>query len=325
MPTPVPGTAAHIWFTPATDADRFLPEGPRSIVVSGRPAIAWVNIQTSANAESGAIHLRFLDTGEHRTIPLPGRPGMLFPTDRPDVLLIGMEKEIGRVHLLTGSWEPLARLPDDHPRTIINDGEIVPGGDAIVFGTKDLHFADPIAGLYLYSIPENRITPLAGGQVCSNGKVFAPGCGLTLFDIDTPKKIVARYRLDPENRRLIADGIAVDLRQTAGFPDGMCDVGDGTVIVAFYNPDPIPAGRAGRYRLDTGELVAEWTTPGSPRVTCPLLLQFDGTVKLVLTTATEGMPAEQRELCPNAGCLFLADTNLTTRPDGEIARFDPIA
>lgn len=321
MSAAVPSTTAHVWFTPPSEADRFLPEGPRVVEVSGRSALAWVNIQTDPDATTGAIHLRDLETGEHRLIPLPGRPGMLLPTDHPDVLLIGMGKEIGRVHLPTGRWEPLARIPDDNPRTIINDGEIVPGGEAIVFGTKDLQFADPIAALYLFTITDGRVTRLAGGQVCSNGKVFGPECGVTLYDIDTPKKIVARYRLDRENRQLVSAGTAIDLRQTAGFPDGMRDVGDGTVIVAFYNPDPLPAGRAARYRLDTGELVEEWTTPGSPRVTCPLLVQLDGAVKLLLTTATEGMPAVQRALCPNAGCLFLADTTVPTIPEPARVRF----
>ncbi|MCZ2342965.1 MAG: SMP-30/gluconolactonase/LRE family protein [Bacteroidales bacterium] len=315
MATAVPATTAAVWWTPPSETDRFLPEGPRVILVSGRLAIAWVNIQTGMDATAGAVHLRFLDTGEHRVIPLPGRPGMLLPTDHPDVLLIGMGKEIGQLHLLTGQWEPLARIPDDNPRTIINDGEIVPGGDAVLFGTKDVQFADPLAELYLFTLADGTLTRLAGGQVCSNGKVFGPECGITLYDIDTPKRIVARYRLDRENRQLISAGTAIELRQTAGFPDGMCDVGDGTVIVAFYNPDPVPAGRAGRYRLDTGELVEEWLTPGSPRVTCPLLMQVDGAVKLLLTTATEGMPAAQRELCPNAGCLFLAETTLTAIPE----------
>jgi sugar lactone lactonase YvrE len=104
-----------------------------------------------------------------------------------------------------------------------------------------------------------------------------------------------------------------------GFPDGMADCGDGTVVVAFYDPDPLPAGRAGRYRLGSGELIEEWTTPGSPRVTCPLLVEQGG-VKLVLTTAVEGMPPEMRVRCPNAGCLFVADTALTGVPAAEVVR-----
>jgi sugar lactone lactonase YvrE len=100
----------------------------------------------------------------------------------------------------------------------------------------------------------------------------------------------------------------------------MCDCGDGTVVIAFYNPDFAEAGKAIRFDLATGNAVEEWTTPGSPRVTCPLLVKRPDGVKLILTTATEGMPTEMRAKCPNAGCLFIADTQLATCPEPEVVR-----
>ena len=80
------------------------------------------------------------------------------------------------------------------------------------------------------------------------------------------------------------------------------------------------AGRAIRFDLSTGQAVEEWTTPGSPRVTCPCLVQRPDGVKLILTTATEGMPAEQREMCPNAGFLFIADTDFPACPPSETVK-----
>ena len=59
---------------------------------------------------------------------------------------------------------------------------------------------------------------------------------------------------------------------------------------------------------------------GSPRVTCPLLVERDGGVKLILTTAVEGMPADQRRRCPNAGDLFIADTALPRVPPADVLR-----
>jgi sugar lactone lactonase YvrE len=212
---------------------------------------------------------------------------------------------------LTNSFSPLAAIDDENPRTIINDGEIVPGGRAVVFGTKDVQFAEPIAHLYLFTLDDHRISVLADGQVCSNGKVFArEGDQLFLYDIDTPRKNVVRYRLDLAGRRIVAPEEVLDLREHSGFPDGMTDVGDGTAIIAFYNPAPVYAGKAIRFDLRTGEAVEEWTTPGSPRVTCPLLVEHEGRVRLVLTTATEGMPDSDRRACPNAGDLFWAETTI---------------
>ncbi|QEL15045.1 SMP-30/gluconolactonase/LRE family protein [Limnoglobus roseus] len=301
------------------EEDKFLPEGPRTMSLFGRPAIIWVNIQTAADSPRGAVHAFFFGTGERRRWKLPARPGFVFPTDAPDTVLVGLEKAVGTLNLTNGLWTPFVKLPDDNPRTIINDGEIVPGGRAIVFGTKDVNFADPIAHLYLFTLPDHRLTVLAEGQTCSNGKVFADG-GRTLFDIDTPRKVVTRYHLDVNARTLTDAGIAIDLRLHEAYPDGMCDAGDGTVVIAFFNGSRGGNGVAERYCLDTGERLEQWQTPGSPRVTCPLLCERDGGVKLILTTATEGMPGDQRADSLYAGHLFIADTSLRGVPPAEIVR-----
>ena len=199
----------------------------------------------------------------------------------------------------------------------------MPGGMAIVFGTKDTKFDTQakLAQLYLYTVDDNRISVLADKQVCSNGKVIVSDeRGLILYDIDTPTRKVVRYRLDLSARTATSDGVALDLANQVGFPDGMRGCGDGTAIIAFYNPELAEAGRAVRFNLATDEAVQEWTTPGSPRVTCPLLVKRPEGVKLILTTATEGMPAEMRAQCPNAGCLFIADTQLAECPTGEVVR-----
>ncbi|OWK36523.1 SMP-30/gluconolactonase/LRE family protein [Fimbriiglobus ruber] len=318
-----PTTEASVWYSPEREEDRFLLEGPREVVVDGDGAVAWVNIQTAADATTGDIHVRFTDDEDDRFyLTAPARPGFMLPCARPNTVLVGLGKDLRTCDLSAGTWsDPLATIPDANPRTIINDGEIVPGGRAVVFGTKDTKFENTIAELYLYTVDDGKLTVLAGGHVCSNGKVFArDDRGLVLYDIDTPRKVVTKYRLDVDKRTLTEDGIAVDLRGRSDFPDGMCGCGDGTAIIAFYNPALAPAGRAVRYRLDTGELVEEWTTPGSPRVTCPLLVTRDGSVKLILTTATEGMPADMREQCPEAGSLFIADTTITKAPAAEIVQ-----
>ena len=317
----VPTTEARVLVPSKTEEDRYLPEGPREVDIDGRAALVWVNIQAGPDTKHGAIHLRFWDTGETKVLPQPSRPGFLVPTDRPGVIFVGREKEVGLLDLRDGGWTHLASIPDASPRTIINDGEGVPGGRAVVFGTKDLKFADPIAHLYLFTLDDRRIWTLADKQTCSNGKVFVrEGGGLVLYDIDTPRHHVMRYRLDVASHTARPEGVAVDLHSVEGSPDGMRNAGDGTAVIAIYNGHRGGSGRALHYDLRSGKLLNEWATPGSPRVTCPLLLQRDGGVKLVLTTAVEGMPAEQRRESPNAGDLFIADTGLRQAP---LARLSP--
>ena len=319
-------TEARVYIDYTEETDRFLPEGPRWMTVGGRPALVWVNIQHDVSATAGDLHVHFpgTDGSNDYAIRCPGRPGFLLPLADENQALVGVDKELRVIDLSTGMWsEAVATIPDADPRTIINDGEIVPGGKAVVFGTKDTKFdaEAKLAHLYLFTVEDDRITVLADKQVCSNGKVFATDArGLMLYDIDTPTRKVKRYRLDMDARTATPDGVALDLANQPGFPDGMCDCGDGTVIVAFYNPDFVEAGRAVRFNLATGETLEEWTTPGSPRVTCPLLVKRPGGVRLVLSTAAEGMPADMRARCPNAGCLFIADTQFADCPASEVVR-----
>jgi sugar lactone lactonase YvrE len=317
-------TQARVFWDPRREEDRFLLEGPRLVPVPANRdggLLFWVNIQTAPDATKGSIHSWSWSSPDARCIKQPSRPGFLLPIYNQFRLLVGREKELGLLHHITQSWQTLATIPDDNPRTIINDAEIVPGGKAIVFGTKDTLFNEAIGHLYLYTVNDNRVSVLVEKQVCSNGKVFASDeRGLILFDIDTPTRQVARYRLDVKTRTATPEGVALDLTKHIGFPDGMCDCGDGTVIVAFYNPEFAPAGRAVRFDLTTGKTLEEWTTPGSPRVTCPLLVKRPEGVKLILTTATEGMPADMRAKCPTAGCLFIADTQLADCAPPEVVR-----
>jgi len=322
-----PTIAAEVLVSQDVEEDRFLPEGPREISFEGREALVWVNIQTGVDVTRGAVHMRFWDNGERRSLPQEARPGFLLPTNWDGLMVAGREKQIGLLDLRTNEWTPWATIPDSNPRTIINDGEVVPGGRAVVFGTKDLKFAEPLAHLYLFTLDDQKIWTLAEGQTCSNGKFFAEAAGkLFLFDIDTPKRNVVRNELNLAEHRIESSEIAIDLGKNEGFPDGMivCDDPGGDMlraIIAFYNPQPAEAGKAIMFDLKSGSALGEWTTAQSPRVTCPLLIERDGKVQLVLTTADEGMAAEIRTACPNAGNLFIAATDLPRLPRGEIIRF----
>lgn len=313
-------TTARVWVQ-SEDEDGFLPEGPRSITLDSREAVIWVNIQTAPDATTGALHIRYWDDGEQGLWKLRGRPGFVFPTDKPGTVFVGLGKELGTLDLESNEFRLLGKIPDANPRTIINDGEVFPGGREIVFGTKDTQFADPIAALYHFALADGVVSTIADRQTCSNGKVFHRDAkGLVLYDIDTPTRSVVRYRFEVGLRTAKKDGVALDLRDQPGFPDGMRGCGDGTAIIAFYNPEAIAAGRAVRFDLATGRMIEEWLTPGSPRVTCPLLVKRPDGVKLILTTATEGMPTDLREKCPEAGNLFIADTSLADGPKPEVVK-----
>lgn len=303
----------RILFRPETGALRFLPEGPYP---AGPGRMSWVAIQHGPAAVTGSLNVYDFTTGQNTEHPLPWRPGFAFSTTQPGTFVIGMEREVGLYEPATRRWIPLAEpVEQDVTETIINDGVAFNGG--LIFGAKHLKFTEKKAGLYLWRRRDRQMIRLRADQICSNGKVvFGQGDRVTLLDIDSPTKTVVRYEVDVAAGTISDPVIVVDLRAGSVFPDGMIATPDGrSVIIAFYNPADVDHGEARQYSIATGALEAVWTCDKSPRVTCPQLLEIDGRVRLVLTTADEGLTPEQQARHTAAGCLFIADTEFTSLPE----------
>jgi sugar lactone lactonase YvrE len=297
-------------FEPESEALRFLPEGPRVLRQAGLPGswLGWVAIQDSAEARVGSLNLLDLSTRENRSFPLPGRPGFFAETAAEGVVLVGMERRLVTFDWRSGEVRETGVVVSEDERVIINDGLAVEGG--VLFGTKHLGFSEAIAAVYFYDWASGRVHQVLDGQVCSNGKYLRrDAAGATLIDIDSMPKAISRYRLDAGLERVLERSLVVAPESLPGFPDGLRPSPDGeSVIVAFYNPEPVSDGVARMYRLADGAVECEWILPGSPRVTCPELVEMDGKVKIVFTTAVEGMPAAIRAMAPGAGAIYLADT-----------------
>ncbi len=309
----MPEFATELLLRPAASELRFLPEGPYPY---GEGKLSWVSIQHGLESTVGAINVFDFASGENATFELPGRPGFAFPTDRDGKFVVGCERHLGLFDTATGKWSPMGEeLEAGVEGTIVNDGVAFSGG--LVFGAKDLKFAEKKAGLYLWRRSDGQLIKLRSDQVCSNGKIIqGNGDQVTLLDIDTPTKTVVRYQLDVAAGTLSDAEVVLDLNSREDFPDGMIATPDGNgVIIAFYNPHDRDTGQCVQFSLETRQEEAIWKTEKAPRVTCPQLLQVDGAVKIVLTTAVEDMPAEMLERHSNSGCLFIGDTEFDSLPD----------
>ena len=306
--------ATEILYRPESAALRFLPEGPYQLP-DGR--ISWVGIQHGADSKTGSINILNLTTGLNESFSLPGRPGFAFPTDQAGVFVTGFERSVGLFDTRTGTWSPLiSDVDSDVSNTIINDAVTYDGN--LIFGCKELEFKTKKAGLYLWRRGDGVLIQLRNDQICSNGKAIVKNSDgtLTMYDIDSPSKQIIRCRLDIEAGTVSGIEVVVDLTSEEIFPDGMILTPDHqSLIVALYDPGDPQAGAARQYNLSNGKLETVWTCPGSPRVTCPQLINHAGRVRLVLTTAVEHMPSEQQATHPNAGCLFVGDTGFTSIGD----------
>ena len=293
---------AKVAFRPSDDALAYLPEGPCQY---GEGKLSWVAIQHGGESREGSINVLDLGSGSNEQHTLPGRPGFAFPTEDKSVFLVGVERKVGFYDIGSGQWvDPPGEVRGEEDGTIINDG--VAYRDGVIFGTKDVEFTDPKASLYLWLPGMEEPVKLRGGQTCSNGKIVLTREGKEfLLDIDTPTKLVVEYPLDGDARQLGEPRTILDLREVPSYPDGMVITPDGrSVIIAMYNPENVEEGEARQHSLIDGGLEALWKTPGSPRVTCPLLMEVGGETHLFLTTAVEHMPEEEKPQHPNAGCLF---------------------
>jgi sugar lactone lactonase YvrE len=299
-------------FRPADAGVRFLPEGPYPLADG---LFSWVGIQHGATSTNGSLHRFNMQTGHDERFDLPGRPGFAFPATDGRSWVVGLEREVGLFDTVERRWTPFCGPVDDGvTETIINDATLV--DDGVIFGCKHLRFTEQKAGLYFWRGSDRRLFQLRSDQICSNGKKLVSRHGqLELLDIDSPTKSVVAYAFDPATGTVGPPRMAIDLRAEPSFPDGMVLTPEGdSVIIAFYDPRDVDHGEARQYALSDGELQRVWRTVGSPRVTCPALVPYNGGVSLVLTTAVEHMTADEERRHPHAGCLFVAETPWTAVP-----------
>lgn len=305
---------AELLFNPGTPELRFLPEGPTDL---GNGLFSWVSIQHGPRAGFGSLNIFNLVDRTNRTMIIPGRPGFAKPTDAFGKFLVGCERKLGIFDFTSGLWRVFCNGIDlDVDNTIINDGCIFE--DNIIFGTKDLEFRTEKAGLYLFRGRDRKLIRLRADQVCSNGKAVMRSANgnLHLLDIDSPTGRLVRYDLDLDAGSIAGEQTVADFAEGQGVPDGMTLTPDQqSVIISFYNPREAPCGQTRQYRLSDGSMECVWETPRSPQATCPVLIRaVDGSIKLVITTAVEHMPAERQSRSDLAGCLFIADTDFTSAP-----------
>ncbi|MCC6537148.1 MAG: SMP-30/gluconolactonase/LRE family protein [Bryobacterales bacterium] len=307
---PIPRFTAQPFFDPRDESLRFLPEGPRVLRHQPRPSLGWVAIQHGADATVGSLNVLDLATRTNVNHSLPGRPGFFAETTRPGVLLVGLERRLVLYDLATRRLEETGAAIPEHPRVIINDGLAVEGG--VIFGAKHLEFNQPIAGLDFYDARRREVVELRAGQTCSNGKMLT---GATLIDIDSSPRTITRYELAPDLRAVLSHSLIVPPAALPAFPDGLRPTPDGRgFVVAFYNPQAVPDGLAWQLDATTGDVLGEWILPGSPRVTCPEFVEWEGSVKLIFTTALEGMADDIRRQAPGAGQLYMAETPFSSLP-----------
>ena len=129
--------------------------------------------------------------------------------------------------------------------------------------------------------------------------------------IDSPTRQLVSYPIDLKTGQLGDAEVVIDFTGDPAVPDGAVLTPDGTgIVVAMFRPEVAEFGETRLYDLQTGNLLTTWQTMGSPQNTCPAFVRVDGKLKLLITTAVEHMSDEAQHQCPNAGRIFIAETDL---------------
>lgn len=287
--------ASRRWFARPASTERFvLGEGP--MWDGPRSRVLWVDIHTGTVYE-GALEGDRVTTRElHR---FESTVGAVVSSDSGDLLVA----TACSVLMLTaeGAQVPGAEIIPGGGNRRLNDGKCDPSG-AFVVGSLALDGSRQ--GEILARVSRGgEVTILDHDLTLSNGLAWTAD-GRHMYSIDSVPGVVWRRDYDATTG---ATGRREEiLRITDGVPDGMCVDCDGNLWIAIWG-----AGEVRRYTPD-GDLTGIVSVP-APHTTSVAFVGAD-LDKLLITTATAELTAEQREQFPDSGRLFLVDVGTTGLP-----------
>ena len=253
-----------------------------------RDRLLWVDI-LAGTVMSGRLGHHGITVAESRSFGepvgavLPVRDGRLAVVGRDRILLARDD----------GTVEPGALVVPAGAPSRTNDAAVDPAGRLLV-GTHP--FGDGTGPQRLVQIDGGRLRVLDDDLLLSNGLCWSPD-GATLYSVDTLSATVwARsYNVvtgetGPRRAHLTSRELA------GGMPDGMCADTEGMLWIAFWG-----AGEVRRF--DAVGSVVDTVSVDAPHTSSVVFAGSDLRT-LVITTAREGLDAEQRAAAPAAGALF---------------------
>ena len=253
-------------------------------------ALYWIDCTAPAlhrlDPETGAT----ADTGLDRVI---GSFGLRRTPDDKGGAVAAFEDGFKYLDLSSGAAAAIVDPEAGRDENRFNDGRCDPGG-RFWAGTMNRNMRAPTGSFYRLE-PSGHADELFNDVSVTNGVAFGPD-GRTLYFADSPKGVVLAFDLDPEtgslsNKRIFASADAV-----AGFPDGATVDADGCLWSARYM-----GGSVARFTPE-GKLDKVVELPVARVTSCVF---GDPDLKtLYVTTASDGMSAEELNAQPLAGGLF---------------------
>jgi sugar lactone lactonase YvrE len=258
-----------------------LGEGPVWDARSGR--LVWIDVLAKR------IFLTDVGTGTSDVIDVPWHVGAVVPRAAGGFVAALQD---GFWVVGVGPAYPLVQVPEARPELRFNDGKCDPAGR---FWAGTMAYDETPGAGALYRLgPDARATLVLRGVTISNGLAWSAD-GSTMYYIDSSTRRIDAFSFtlstgDIRERRPI-----VDIPFDTGVPDGMTIDADGGLWVALW-------GGAAIHRYADGRLDRVIPLPVSQPTSCT----FGGPDldELFVTSAAEGLSAEERSAQPLAGAVF---------------------
>lgn len=212
-----------------------------------------------------------------------------------DRQVIATETGLHLRHRASGRLELITPVEADNSVTRSNDGRVHACG-AMWIGTMGKN-AEMHAGA-IYHVARGEVTRIFPDITIPNSICFSPDGG-TAYYTDTDTNRLMRVEIDPATALPTGEPqLFLEHRGDGGLDGSVCDA-DGILWNACWG-----GGRIDAYSPD-GKRLMSLTVPAG-QTTCPAFVGEDAS-RLLVTSAREGLSAEQLADDPHAGSTFLLD------------------
>jgi sugar lactone lactonase YvrE len=213
--------------------------------------------------------------------------------------------------LFDEDWNPIGEVvpaPGQPAGTRFNDGRCDPNG-RFWAGTLGYDGTPGAGALYRFDV-DRTVTEILRDVTNSNGLAWSSS-GTELYYVDTGKATIDRMRFDPDRGTVDDRRTLVRFQPGEGLPDGLTIDAAGFLWIALWGGGGIrrysPQGELERTVRLPVDLVTSMTFGGP---------DLD---ELFITTAWQGLDAEQRCRQPLAGSVFRYRPGVTGPPPAEFA------
>ena len=264
------------------DTRSVLGEGP--IWNNEKGQLYWIDI------ERRQLHIYTPNNDRLESFPTNERIGTVVPVASGGAL-VALQNGIFTMDLSDGAMKLITNPLDTVSDVRFNDGKCDPVGRFWV-GSMAMNEKQGTASLYMMN-DQHQVKKMLGNVTISNGIVWSLD-QKTMYYIDTPTMQIQAFDFDVATGDITNPRVVVAVPEGMGAPDGMTIDEEGMLWVGMWGGSAVA-----RFNPENGELIQKVEVPAINITACAFGgAQLD---TLYITTATQGMNAEQLKEYPHSG------------------------